>query len=159
MFSKIIQNLFLFYACICLYTGLVEGWTPTPCPSPSRRYPVGYNPDNRTRPNYRGDSCESRYDPFAPEEACSPMKLKPKPLRPAWVPPEGYNPAKRKLRMPLSRTDLSEGDDVGSATETIDFENADYSDNKTRLCTGIWMGRRILEKKCVCLDASDIPIE
>ena len=160
MFSKIIQNLFLFYACICLYTGLVEGWTPTPCPSPSRRYPVGYNPDNRTRPNYGGDSCPSRNDQMEADHACSPMKLKPKPLRPAWVPPEGYNPAKRKLRMPLTRTDSSvEGEDVGSATETIDFENADYNDNKTRLCTGIWMGRTILQKKCVCLNSSDIPIE
>jgi len=87
-------------------------------------------------------------------------EAKAKAYSPCVGPPGGYNPSKRKLRMPLSRTDSSvEGEDVGSCTETIDFENADYNDNRTRLCTGIWMGRTILEKKCVCLNSSDIPLE
>lgn len=161
MFSKILKKILSLYVCLGLYGGFVECWTPTPCPSPSRRYPVGYNPDNRTRPNYGGD-CRQSCDDLQSDQVCSPMKLKPKPIRPGWVPPVGYNPAerKRKLRMPLSRTDSSkENMDAPSSTETIDFENCDYNDNNTKLCTGIWMGRTILQKKCVCLNSSDIGIE
>ena len=99
----------------------------------SARYPVGYDPENRVRPNYM---------PLCELPACGRAEtLK---ARPKWEPPVGYNPKKRKLalRAPTTEQEL----------ETIHFENDYDSDTKLKLCTGIWMGNKILEKRCVWLD-------
>tara|TARA_B110001450_G_scaffold4596_1_gene4727 strand:- start:4566 stop:4859 length:294 start_codon:yes stop_codon:yes gene_type:complete len=81
--------------------------------------------------------------------------------RPKWVPPEAYNPKRRRSSgtafqtPPLQRTD---DDRPGnSALEHVDWENDYDTDDKIRLCTGIWMGRKILHKRCVTLDQNDTP--
>ena len=129
------------------------------------RYPVGYNPDNRTRPNYYPAELLLPDAPAMPEflnrcseNTCAPMELK---ERPKWVPPEAYNPKRRRSSgtafqtPPLQRTD---DDRPGnSALEHVDWENDYDTDDKIRLCTGIWMGRKILHKRCVTLDQNDSP--
>lgn len=129
------------------------------------RYPVGYNPDNRTRPNYHNYPVELLLpdSPAMPEfldrcseNTCSPMELK---ARPKWVPPEAYNPKRRRSSgtafqtPPLQRTD--EDNAKNARLETVDWENDYDAEDKIRLCTGIWMGRKILHKRCVTLDPSD----
>ena len=130
------------------------------------RYPVGYNPDNRTRPNYYPaelllpdalampeflDRCSQHT-----ENTCAPMGLN---ERPKWVPPEAYNPKRRRSTgtafqtPPLQRTD--EDNAKNARLETVDWENDYDAEDKIRLCTGIWMGRKILHKRCVTLDPSD----
>ena len=132
------------------------------------RYPVGYNPDNRTRPNYYPaelllpdalampeflDRCSQHT-----ENTCAPMGLN---ERPKWVPPEAYNPKRRRSTgtafqtPPLQRTD--EDKVVNSNLEHVNWENDYDADDKIRLCTGIWMGRKILHKRCVTLDQNDPP--
>ena len=98
----------------------------------SARYPVGYDPDNRVRPNHMPPCM-----PACDLKPTSDLKAKPK-----WKPPVGYDPKKRKLALRAPIT--------GQELETIHFEN-DY-DTKLKLCTGIWMGNKILEKRCVWLD-------
>lgn len=109
----------------------------------SSRYPVGYNPDNRTRPNYKPLPDLRTPDMWAGESACSPM-LQP---RPKWEPPVGYDPKKRKLAFVDLRTPKTD-----EVLETINFENMHDADGRLKLCTGIWMGNKILEKRCVWLD-------
>ena len=129
------------------------------------RYPVGYNPDNRTRPNYYPAELLLPDAPAMPEflnrcseNTCAPMELK---ERPKWVPPEAYNPKRRRSSgtafqtPPLQRTD--EDRPGNSALEHVDWENDYDTDDKIRLCTGIWMGRKILHKRCVTLDQNDTP--
>lgn len=108
----------------------------------SARYPVGYDPDNRVRPNYM-PLCELgntafKHMPLCEQHACG-LKQRPK-----WEPPVGYDPRKRKLALRSPTTELE--------LETIHFENDYDSDTKLKLCTGIWMGNKILEKRCVWLD-------
>ena len=79
----------------------------------SSRYPVGYNPDNRTRPNYKTLPDLRTPDMWAGESACSPM-LKP---RPKWEPPVGYDPEKRKLAFVNLRTPKTD-----QVLETIHFQ-------------------------------------
>ena len=107
------------------------------------RYPVGYNPDNRTRPNYKPLPDLRTPDMWAGESACSPMLKK----RPKWEPPVGYDPKRRKLAFVDLRTPKTD-----EVLETINFENMHDADGRLKLCTGIWMGNKILEKRCVWLD-------
>ena len=132
------------------------------------RYPVGYNPDNRTRPNYYPAELLLPDAPAMPEfldrcsqhteNTCAPMGLN---ERPKWVPPEAYNPKRRRSTgtafqtPPLQRTD--EDKVVNSNLEHVNWENDYDADDKIRLCTGIWMGRKILHKRCVTLDQNDTP--
>ena len=53
----------------------------------------------------------------------------------------------------LKRTD--EDNAKNARLETVDWENDYDAEDKIRLCTGIWMGRKILHKRCVTLDPSD----
>jgi hypothetical protein len=114
---------------------------PTPCPPSTRRYPIGYDPDNRTRPQW--------------EHAISDTNptLLPPPKRDfeRWQPPSAYNPRLRKKNLSKHRQQLKRTDRP-DYLETINFENMDDMDGKIKLCTGIWMGRKILQKRCVCLD-------
>lgn len=111
--------------------------------NPSWRYPVGYHPDRRTRPQYKSAPIE--------DDSFNPM-LEPKPR---WEPPVGYDPKNRDENQKKSRyVDLRSGSTprTDQVLETIDFENFDQVDNRLKLCTGIWLGNKILEKKCVWLD-------
>ena len=136
------------------------------------RYPVGYNPDNRTRPNYYPTELlipDKSDTPEMPENfnrcsdnTCAPMELK---ERPRWVPPEAYNPKRRRSTgtafqtSPLQRTDEDKAvnSNVYTDPEHVNWENDYDADDKIRLCTGIWMGRKILHKRCVTLDQNDPP--
>ena len=159
-----------------LYYSVVESYA-TPCPSPSRRYPIGYDPDNRTRPQWEFANLESPETYHDSNLELLPPPIRPNladPPRPAhgygrWNPPRGYDPKHRtklpsRLRRMPKHTDAFYLRDVrpGHAElETIDFDNTDNSDNsmdhRISLCTGIWMGRKILEKRCVCLDYNSDP--
>ena len=95
------------------------------------RYPVGYNPDNRTRPNYRP---VPELRPYEPE--CSPFELthdKKRGPDKKWQPPCGYDPKKRPKLAFLPQNDKADPD----------------PDHTLKLCTGIWIGNKILEKKCI----------
>ena len=113
---------------------------------PSPRYPVGYNPDNRTRPNYKPLPDLSTPEAWAGESACSPMSQGRQPKR-KWEPPVGYDPKTRKMAFVELRAPKTD-----EVLETINFENSYDTDARLKLCTGIWMGNKILEKRCVWLD-------
>ena len=98
------------------------------------RYPVGYNPDNRTRPNYRP---VPELRPY--ETECSPFELthdkndKKRGPDKKWQPPCGYDPKKRPKLAFLPQSNEADPD----------------PDHTLKLCTGIWIGNKILEKKCI----------
>jgi len=160
------QSLLSIMLQLSLYYGTIESYA-TPCPSPSRRYPIGYDPDNRTRPQWEHASVNHG---SVDAHVDSNLELLPPPLRPhpahgygRWRPPRGYDPnhhsrrASRLLKRRNRTNTLSTlrgglQPDYLDSLETINFDNADYTDNRLQLCTGIWMGRKILEKRCVCLD-------
>jgi len=110
------------------------------------RYPVGYNPDLRTRPNYypsglsdvnEESDCVEKVKNIPQNET---LELKP---RPVWKPPVGYDPKSRRLQ------------NVKPGTENLDFTNPPVqisNDGRKMLCTGIWMGNTILKKQCVYLE-------
>ena len=110
-------------------------------PTPQNRYPVGYNPDDRTRPVYFPS-----------------IELQPKPTWPplrntSWQPPEGYVPTQEcKNKHCAHRACNLRG---GSSMETVpwaDDHTDDPHDARIKLCTGMWMGKVILDKRCVYLD-------
>ena len=109
----------------------------------SGRYPVGYDPDNRTRPQaVQSLKRPQRTDSPNNMPLCMPVcELKPKPK---WEPPIGYDPKNRKLHLRALVKD--------EVLETINFVNDYDADTKLKLCTGIWLGNKILQKKCVWLD-------
>ena len=106
------------------------------------RYPVGYNPDLRLRPNYY---------PNTP--------LKSLEVRKKWTPPLGYDPESWRLRNTKDDEDLytnfTDNTDTDSYEtyddETYDGETYDgktYDDIKFKhgkyLVEGVWVGRAIL---------------
>ena len=110
-------------------------------PTPQNRYPVGYNPDDRTRPVYFPS-----------------IELQPKPTWPplrntSWQPPEGYVPTQEcKNKHCAHQARNLRG---GSTMETVpwaDEHTDDPYDARIKLCTGMWMGKVILDKRCVYLD-------
>ena len=104
------------------------------------RYPVGYNPDDRRRPNYQplSDSRRSHSQTSTTDSQTSTSRVR------TWNPPVGYDPQKRKLALSTPNSD--------KVLDTINFENEYDPDGRLKLCTGIWMGNKILEKRCVWLD-------
>ena len=94
------------------------------------RYPVGYNPDLRLRPNYY------------PNKPLQSLEVKKK-----WTPPLGYDPKCWKM---LNRnkdedlyTDIDDTDDTDSyeTYENIKFKNGKY------IVEGVWVGRAIIKAK------------
>ena len=100
------------------------------------RYPVGYNPDLRLRPNYY---------PNTP--------LKPLEVRKKWTPPLGYDPESWRLRNTKDDEDFyTNFTDFTDDTDTDSYETyveETYDDIKFKhgkyLVEGVWVGRAILK--------------
>lgn len=131
--------------------------------TPQNRYPVGYNPDDRTRPVYFPS-----------------IELQPKPTWPplrntSWQPPEGYVPTQECKNKHCAHCDTCPDKTKwqpptgyvppayrrarnlrgGNNMETVpwaDDHTDDPHDARIKLCTGMWMGKVILDKRCVYLD-------
>ena len=147
-------------------------------PTPQNRYPVGYNPDDRTRPVYF-PSTELQHKPtwpplrktkWEPPEGYVPTKEfanrdhahRDTCLEKAkWQPPTGYIPKQHKTKWHCNvpSADLAffeKGTNSnlrgGSSLETVPWADEQTNDARIKLCTGIWMGKVILDKRCVYLD-------
>jgi len=127
--------------------------TTQPVSTTRARYPLGYDPDNRSRP-------PSLFP------ASSIVKLKPKPNYTSactrtrgeaktarWAPHIGYDPRRPP---PLRRTDTTMDMALHSPTtppvtqlHSVVCPLPDCTlDPRTHLCMGIWMGRSIIERRC-----------
>ena len=137
--NKLMRSVAILYSMYSLFWPSVNHAFAVP--TPQNRYPVGYNPDDRTRPVYFPS-----------------IELQPKPTWPplrntSWQPPEGYVPTKEcKNKHCAHRARNLRG---GSTMETVpwaDEHTDDPHDARIKLCTGMWMGKVILDKRCVYLD-------
>ena len=121
------------------------------------RYPVGYDPDDRTRPSLRTArqhcACPSLPTPL-------PHDAGPRPDAQPWKPPVGYDPLKRRSpprathgsALHLSSLYRKQGVEE-IAWDPTQRKHGDSDDGgKTTLCTGIWMGKKILFKTCVDIE-------
>ena len=128
---KIVSNMLLLAVCVCL----CRAYNPQPSPPSLGRYPVGYDPVNRSRPYSNGPM--SRLDVIR--------------QRRSWQPPRGYCPLTRRKKMALREAsfnpDLADKEDL----EYVEWENESSLEDKESVCTGIWVGNRILYKTCVVL--------
>ena len=106
---------------------------------PGVRYPVGYDPDLRTRPDYYR---------HPPAEVGTRVPKK-------WTPPLGYDPVAWKLRNQDDNADLySETEqaataDAGSDDEERDGPNArpDARPDRKHVAEGVWVGRAIIRAR------------
>ena len=114
------------------------------------RYPVSYDPDD-TRPSLRTARQHCACPPLPHRrDAASMPELEP---RTPWTPPVGYDPSAR--RSPPRATHGS-ALHLSSLYRKHDVEEIAWDptqrndgDGQTTLCTGIWMGKKILFKTCV----------
>ena len=112
----------------------------------NNRYPVGYNPDLRTRPNYYSTKAidenegNNYIEKLETDNQNETLELRPRPI---WKPPVGYDPKSRNIQ------NLKSGiDNLNFTNPPVEISN----DGRIMLCTGIWMGKSILQKHCVYLD-------
>lgn len=101
------------------------------------RYPVGYNPDLRLRPNYY---------PNAPLQS---PQLKHLEVRKKWTPPLGYDPESWRLRNTKDDEDLYTNFTDNTDTDSYEtYDGETYDDIKFKhgkyLVEGVWVGRAIL---------------
>ena len=141
----------------CLANAVLAGsyTPPTPPPSPAPgRYPVGYDPDNRARPAAFPASSillsKPMYPPASPPDYLPLSRGHGKASR--WEPPAGYDPTRRP---PLRRTDDltlddSQQCDKQTASDTCALPDCEL-DPTIHICTGIWMGRTIIDRRCLKL--------
>ena len=187
----------------CMHlTHAFSGLSPIPPPEPNR-YPVGYDPDNRSRP-WSPESSQSPFShSFPPEEILRerpkypPVERTlgkrdmPRRVNSSWQPPEGYNPRLREntatvggepwpvshnpatkagvrwqppegynprrpvtLRRTVDGVDAhgEGGADVADTQCAVTGCNSTVEDGRVYLCTGVWMGREILQRRCMRLD-------
>ena len=135
----------------CLANAVLAGsyTPPTPPPSPAPgRYPVGYDPDNRARPPaaFPASSIllsKPMYPPASPLDYLTRGEAK----AARWSPPLGYDPA---VRPPLRRTDFP-----NTLPEACPAPDCDL-DPSIHICTGIWMGRTIIDRRCLKLDSDGL---
>ena len=144
--ARALLRLGLLAGLACLANAVLAGsyTPPTPPPSPAPgRYPVGYDPDNRARPPaaFPASSIlrsKPMYPPALPPDYLPLSRSHGEPSR--WEPPLGYDPARR--RPPLRRTDY--------AAKACPAPECDL-DPSIHICTGIWMGRTIIDRRCLKL--------
>ena len=138
----------------CLANAIpVDAYTPplTPAPSPvPGRYPVGYDPDNRTRPPSVFPAADILADKPVHPPAWTRTRGEAKADR--WTPPLGYDP---RSRPPLRRSDTAI-DVLVPRGATVDQSVCPQPDcpldPRKHICTGIWMGRSIIERRCQKLE-------
>jgi hypothetical protein len=133
------------------------------------RYPIGYDPDNRGRPLASQQKLQQGQQQSHPEQI-----LRPKPTHPPttaytrgeaktlrWKPPRGYVP-RRHQSMPELRTGSTGSTGAPpdnrqplaiTTTSNKCLMPGCQLDPQKHLCTGIWMGTRIIDR--VCLKTKD----
>ena len=149
----------LLRVCLFVCLGCLVGAVPvdsyaipptTPRTSTPGRYPVGYDPDNRSRPPNLFPA--SHILTPKPEHPPAWTRTRGEAKSARWAPPPGYDPRRRP---PLRRTDTSV-DLMMPLVSDVD-NTADSSvcplpecplDPRKHICTGIWMGRTIVERRC-----------
>ena len=94
--------------------------------SPTPRYPIGYDPDNRSRPQYH------------PVELLYPSN--PKPAK--WHPPKGYDPLERRKQM---KGNSENEQQVERLRQTLRELHPHASDEAISLYLGIWVGKAVLD--------------
>ena len=134
---------------------------PTPPPTPARhRYPVGYDPDNRHRPRaFPAEHILLSKPLYPPPTSTHATRGEAKAAR--WQPPEGYVPRRCQSTPALRRTDTlghmtPPPDAPQPAAVAADDRACPMRDCKLdpakHICTGIWMGRTIIERRCLKLE-------
>jgi hypothetical protein len=132
----------------------IPGTRRLPLFATGRRYPVGYDPDNRSNPNYYStDTNETQVNvgsgvqQSARELIEDPPTLRP---RPKWSPPKGYDPKHRILSRNMEDRPHTNFVHASDVENEIDFdEDGHHCNNKIRVCSGIWVNRKIICKRCV----------
>ena len=149
--ARALLRLGLLAGLACLANAVLAGsyTPPTPPPSPAPgRYPVGYHPDLRARPYAFPARHVLLSKPLYP-----PPTLPPEAKALRWVPPGGYTPRRRPA---LRRTDTPA--DTGPPRADADRGTLDCPmpgctlDPTRHLCTGIWMGRTIIDRRCLKIE-------
>lgn len=143
----------------CLANAVLAGsyTPPTPPPSPARhRYPVGYDPDRRARPYaFPAKHVLLSKPAYPPSSPTHPTRGEAKALR--WAAPVGYDPRRRPT---LRRTDSMHSTGSTGSAAAPDPPRADTDcpmpdcklDPTRHLCTGIWMGRAIIDRRCLKIE-------
>ena len=162
--------------CAALSVGLPCSAYPSPVPGPLKRYPVGYDPDNRGPPSAREapdnavlstafwPGYESNPTATPPNTPVKPrvsrktaLKLRRSERYLKWTPKSyntvNYNPRNRSQSPPPT-----DGVDLHLSTlhtdgmpEHIDWDgNATLQDGQS-ICAGMWIGNKIIYKTCVNL--------
>ena len=113
-------------------------YNPMPMPPFAGRYQVGYDPARRGRPTppLRKDVIRNK----------------------RWKPPAGYVPASRRDQHPndppLRRANPSAFRN-STSVEYIEWDNHSDKPGEVSLCSGIWMGNKILYRTCVVFSKPD----
>ena len=128
----IIFNLISIFILVAINADAHFAYNPQALPPSKGRYPVGYDPTNRNRP-------------FCNQSLSRKQVLQ---QRRRWTPPVGYCPATRREKLNLRQ---AQPDNLIDNDNYIEWDNHTYTDNNERVCTGIWVGNRILYKTCVVL--------
>ena len=152
---------------------------PSPVPGPPRRYPVGYDPDNRSRPAMipvevvddsilNTASWQGYHTTAPPNTPVKPrlsrgaaLKLRRSERHLQWKPSDhntGYSTVKYDPRNRAQSPPPTDGVDLHLSTlhtdgmpEHIDWDgNATLQDGKS-ICAGMWIGNKIIYKTCVNL--------
>lgn len=117
---------------LCAMFATSLAFDPTPCPAKPYRYPVGYDPDNRKRP-------VTLHAPPVLRKTANETRRAVK-----WKPPVGYRPRTRLPRTP----------DTNDTIETVPWALPNVTENKPHtidICSGMWMGDKILYKQCITM--------
>ena len=153
VYTKSWISVFLLACVSCLVSAVQTYTLPTTPPiSPVRaRYPVGYDPDNRSRPQRQFPASSILKAKPVSTSSCTRTRGEAKTAR--WAPHIGYDPRRRPT---LRRTDTSMDMALHNITQQPEAR-FDASvcplpectlDPRTHLCMGIWMGRSIIERRC-----------
>ena len=114
------------------------------------RYPVGYDPDDRTRPSLRTARQHCARPPLrsAATPCHCPSSSRAHPGRRRWATTLGAaQPPRATHGSALHLSSLYRKHDVEEIA--WDPTQRNDGDGQTTLCTGIWMGKKILFKTCV----------
>ena len=133
-----LKSYLLALLAMCCFLFLAHAYNPMPIPPFHGRYQIGYDPLNRGRPvpPLRKDVLRNR----------------------RWKPPTGYVPASRRDQHPndppLRRANPSAFRN-STSVEYIEWDNHSDKPGEVSLCSGIWMGNKILYRTCVVFSKPD----
>lgn len=104
--------------------------------SPTPRYPIGYDPDNRSRPQYHPVELLYPSNPSNPTHSFhTPAK---------WHPPKGYDPLERRKR---AKENSENAQSVEKLRQTLQGLHPHASEEAISLYLGIWVGKAVIDTK------------